>query len=452
MFKSAHGISALIAIFSVISHGSDVRAGLFGDCGVDCDGRPGISRPGFGAPSSPSPSVSEQSFAGLAPSARPAPDGSRSEVKIDQSGAPTSRTCKVRITPVLTEGGSRAPALVLATLGPNAIDSLQITLENEAKFSEPVVVFNNERAPLKLATYKASGTTGDLSPGAFMSSPLAVAAKSGKPFHVTAKHADSRGFVSGRFEGVDLVDILKKLGMSCLFDVESYLGDDEARAREAALGLSYNDVEIIRWVLLKKYQGRSEMPNYSTGLRGVERTFLKKYYTEKGLGPSGYLSSNIVSILKSDAKLLNIPPETPAYTPPPPPAPEPEPPSDTFVFKLCNTSSHVIASAVAGRTYASPGEHRVAGWYIVGRGDCEVIGTYLKGWFYIYGEEKDSGGRWYWGGKKTKDDAWVCVVYPGPFDRSAANKCKGKRRKGFTGKLVDDSMLIDGVYTYTMND
>lgn len=253
MFKSAHGILALIAIFSVISHRSDVRP-AHADAAHICDtpemacDRPRVPLVEPRAlPAAVSPSAVREQHR---PWVRLAQAGGSLPFKIDQSGTPTSRTCKVSIAPVETEGGPLAPVLVLATLGPNAIDSLKITLENAAKFSDPVVVFDNERAPLKLATYKAAGTTGDLSPGAFMSSPLAVAAKSGKPFHVTAKHADSRGFVSSRFEGVNLIEVLKKLGMSCLFDVESYLGDDEARSREATLGLSYDDVEIIRWVLL----------------------------------------------------------------------------------------------------------------------------------------------------------------------------------------------------------
>jgi hypothetical protein len=99
--------------------------------------------------------------------------------------------------------------------------------------------------------------------------------------------------------------------------------------------------------------------------------------------------------------------------------------------------------------HVSPDDSRflVEGWYNVKRGQCTDFGPFPKGWFYLYGEQRNRGKHWlHWSGS----DLQLCVVYPGPFERvnTGGYTCDANELKGFSSFYVEDST---DTYTWNFN-
>jgi uncharacterized membrane protein len=117
--------------------------------------------------------------------------------------------------------------------------------------------------------------------------------------------------------------------------------------------------------------------------------------------------------------------------------------AQTFSLKVCNTSK--VSASVAISNLVAVGDKRfeVQGWWTVASGDCDTLGTFPQGWFYIYAEQTNTGQE-VWEG-----DFPLCVEFPGPFDRvnTAGTTCTADNLKQFTSELVPSTT---GTFTYTL--
>ena len=117
--------------------------------------------------------------------------------------------------------------------------------------------------------------------------------------------------------------------------------------------------------------------------------------------------------------------------------------AQTFSLKVCNTSK--VSASVAISNLMGVGDKRfeVQGWWTVASGDCETLGNFPQGWFYIYAEQTNTGQE-VWEG-----DFPLCVEFPGPFDRinSASFTCKSDELKLFTAEEIPSTT---GTFTYTL--
>ena len=118
--------------------------------------------------------------------------------------------------------------------------------------------------------------------------------------------------------------------------------------------------------------------------------------------------------------------------------------SGQFLFRVCNNSGVTAAVAISPHVSTSDSRFRVVGWYVAEPG-CTNIGSYPKGWFYFFAEQRNSG-RIYWG----NNDIQLCVEHPGPFDRVnvAGYTCDSSDLKGFSSEFIDAGT---GTYTWTLN-
>ena len=118
--------------------------------------------------------------------------------------------------------------------------------------------------------------------------------------------------------------------------------------------------------------------------------------------------------------------------------------AQTFSLKVCNTSK--VSASVAISNLVGVGDKRfeVQGWWTVASGDCDTLGNFPQGWFYIYAEQTNTGQE-VWEG-----DFPLCVQFPGPFDRinSAGVTCSSDELKLFTAEEIPSTT---GTFTYTLN-
>ena len=332
------------------------------------------------------------------------------------------RECTVTLAPSQTLGDEAAPRLVLVTSGRSRIE---VKLDGKAPLGEPTFVQDNVRSPFEFKT--------DGSIDAFRTSSVGQAIMSGQVFFITARLSDGT-YVSSRYDAIDFDAVLTRIQASCPFDAEVLMSSlNDRRLEERALNLSSEDLTMIRWALLRRYENQQEKPSETFFLSQQDREYLKRYALQNGLPVSGYLTGPTAKKLLAEAALL---------TPPPPPPP---PHSDYFTFHLCNQSRVTIALATSSHVSPTSSDFKVEGWWLINRGNCIDL-SFAKGWFYFYGEKKDLGGSLYWGANDIK----LCVTYPGPFERvnKAGYKCSSSRLKGFHAIFIASDQ---DTYNYTMN-
>jgi uncharacterized membrane protein len=336
------------------------------------------------------------------------------------------------LVPTQTLGDAQAPRLTLVTDG---LTRLSIGVDRAEQYQGTVTVQDNLRQPLP--------STASASIEQFLSTDLAKALKSQRLFFITARRNDTGKLVSSRYERVDFDAILVRLEENCPFAAEALMTDVYPRERaERSLGVSQSDLMLIRWALNKRYNGSSSQPEPRPVLSQAERIYLRRYAAENGLPASLYLTSEVVQKLRSEGTTLAnlakpaLPPvgSTPPWSPLPSPITPPPPVySDYFTFKLCNRSKVTISLAVNSRVSPTDTEFNIQGWWTVNQGDCTNM-TFPKGWFYFYGEQRNSGGKKFWGSSAAK----FCVIYPGPFSvpHGGPVKCDPRRLKGFNAVLI----------------
>jgi uncharacterized membrane protein len=117
--------------------------------------------------------------------------------------------------------------------------------------------------------------------------------------------------------------------------------------------------------------------------------------------------------------------------------------AQTFNFEVCNKSNVSASVAVSNLESVGASRFEVQGWWTVRAGDCESLGNFPQGWFYIYAEQTNTGQE-VWEG-----DFPLCVEFPGPFDRinTAGTTCSADNLKQFTSELVPSTT---GTFTYTL--
>lgn len=120
--------------------------------------------------------------------------------------------------------------------------------------------------------------------------------------------------------------------------------------------------------------------------------------------------------------------------------------AQTFTFEVCNHSN--VQASVATASYVSTTDDRfmVQGWWSVGPGSCETIGTFVQGWFYTYAEQTNTQDI-VWEG----NDAHLCVQHPGPFERinTEGYTCKSSEvLRGFTGRQISSTT---GTFTWNLD-
>lgn len=118
--------------------------------------------------------------------------------------------------------------------------------------------------------------------------------------------------------------------------------------------------------------------------------------------------------------------------------------AQTFNFKVCNTSNVSASVAVSNLSAVGSSTFEVQGWWTVPAGNCNTIGTFPQGWFYVYAEQTNSGDI-VWDG-----DFALCVEFPGPFDRlnKAGYSCSGDELKQFTAEQIPSTT---GTFTWTLH-
>jgi uncharacterized membrane protein len=118
--------------------------------------------------------------------------------------------------------------------------------------------------------------------------------------------------------------------------------------------------------------------------------------------------------------------------------------AQTFSLKVCNTSKVSASVAISSLVAVGDSRFEVQGWWTVASGNCETLGNFPQGWFYIYAEETNNGQE-VWEG-----DFPLCVEFPGPFDRinAAGFTCTADNLKQFTSEQVPSTT---GTFTYTLN-
>ena len=131
-----------------------------------------------------------------------------------------------------------------------------------------------------------------------------------------------------------------------------------------------------------------------------------------------------------------------AAAPPPQPTPVVAPASGEsagpgagyFEFKVCNRSGRMASVAV--EHYVSPADTNflVQGWWTVPAGECQVIGSFPKGWFYYYAAEHGTDA-FEWAGR----DAKVCIDRIGPVERMHTRTmiCTGKYLRRFHAARIE---------------
>jgi uncharacterized membrane protein len=117
--------------------------------------------------------------------------------------------------------------------------------------------------------------------------------------------------------------------------------------------------------------------------------------------------------------------------------------AQTFNFEVCNKSNVSASVAVSNLESVGSSRFEVQGWWTVPAGNCESLGNFPQGWFYIYAEQTNSGQE-VWEG-----DFPLCVQFPGPFDRinSAGVTCSSDELKQFTAEEIPSTT---GTFTYTL--
>jgi uncharacterized membrane protein len=114
-----------------------------------------------------------------------------------------------------------------------------------------------------------------------------------------------------------------------------------------------------------------------------------------------------------------------------------------FSFEVCNHSK--VSASVAVSSHVAVGDSRfeTQGWWTVNAGDCDTLGDFPNGWFYVYAEQTNSG-KIVWEG-----DTPLCVEFPGPFDRVHTDgyTCDSDSLKHFDSELIPDST---GTYTFNL--
>jgi uncharacterized membrane protein len=117
--------------------------------------------------------------------------------------------------------------------------------------------------------------------------------------------------------------------------------------------------------------------------------------------------------------------------------------AQTFNFEVCNKSNVSASVAVSNLESVGSSRFEVQGWWTVTAGNCESLGNFPQGWFYIYAEQTNTGQE-VWEG-----DFPLCVEFPGPFDRinSASFTCKSDELKLFTAEEIPGTT---GTFTYTL--
>jgi uncharacterized membrane protein len=120
--------------------------------------------------------------------------------------------------------------------------------------------------------------------------------------------------------------------------------------------------------------------------------------------------------------------------------------AQTFRFRVCNQSN--VTASVAISNYVAAGDSRfvVQGWWTVGAGNCEWIGYFPKGWFYVYAEQTGTQSV-VWEGNDVK----LCIRHPGPWERINATgyNCRSDEvLRGFAAEFIANDA---GTYTVTLN-
>jgi uncharacterized membrane protein len=117
--------------------------------------------------------------------------------------------------------------------------------------------------------------------------------------------------------------------------------------------------------------------------------------------------------------------------------------AQTFNFEVCNKSNVSASVAVSNLEAVGGSRFEVQGWWTVAAGNCESLGNFPQGWFYIYAEQTNTGQE-VWEG-----DFPLCVQFPGPFDRinSAGVTCSSDELKMFTAEEIPSTT---GTFTYTL--
>ena len=366
---------------------------------------------------------------------------SDSTIELSGSGARASRSCMLVLLPARTLGETAAPRLILLSEG---LSRLSFGIANAIQYESVELVRNNTRMPL-------IGSTG-VTAQQFLASDMGKAIKSRRLFFVTARRVDTGKLVSSRYEPLDFDAILRRLETHCPFDAEALMADVSDRERaERALGLSQSDIRLIRWAISKRLTNSSREPDTRAALSPSERSYLKRYAAENGLPATQYLTAELVQRLKSEgAELARLAP--PPAQPSPPAHPTALPPSrpavpyGVFTFRLCNHSDVPIAVALSHHKGVNDERFSVEGWWIIEKGQCQTR-RYPKGWFYFYGEQRNSGGARFWG----KNDLMLCVEYPGPFERvnTPDYSCDKPRLKGFHAINIGPRQ---NEYTFNMNN
>jgi len=357
-------------------------------------------------------------------------------LELSATGSAGARSCTAILKPKQTLGD--APRLVLTT---GWLAELSFGLVGGEQLQNVVLVQNNLRRPFAAAT--------KISSERFLATDVGKALRSGQLFFITAKRNDK--FVSARYEGIDFDAVLQRIEQHCPFDAESLMRDTSAREqRERSLSVSALDLKRIRWALNKKYSNSCAEPDTRFLLSPTDRGYLRRYTAESGLPVSRYLTSDTAQRLSAAgaATERECKPAAPPPTTTTPAAPPPATACDSrgcFTFRICNRSNVVIALAVSHRASPSDEGFIVEGWWIVEPSQCGTR-RYPKGWFYFYGEQRDSGGKRYWGGTDLK----LCVQYPGPFTRrnTTGFTCEEKLLKGFRSVLIKPDQ---NEYTFTLN-
>jgi uncharacterized membrane protein len=102
-----------------------------------------------------------------------------------------------------------------------------------------------------------------------------------------------------------------------------------------------------------------------------------------------------------------------------------------FSFELCNNDHLEVHVAIAGREDPHADMWTSRGWWKVGSGQCRTIGTYAKGYFYYFAENRRAS----WSGGKnfcTSSEAFRILIMP---DECA----EGESTKGFHEINIQDS-------------
>lgn len=96
--------------------------------------------------------------------------------------------------------------------------------------------------------------------------------------------------------------------------------------------------------------------------------------------------------------------------------------NETFVFNVCNKSPTDVTLAISGRSAPQSPDFLVAGWFLVKKGQCSDLGSFMKGDFFWTA----IGTKETWG-----QDVRMCVQST-PFKRTRSPGEREKCGKGFT--------------------